>query len=87
VCQIASNASDFAAGSATAGTDRECAREMSLTRGSKRRGLLVPDMNPFDLALAAERVSQPVETIADEALNTLDARPLPDFRRIDLQLF
>jgi RNA:NAD 2'-phosphotransferase (TPT1/KptA family) len=31
-------------------------------------------MNPFDLALAAQRVGQPVETVADDAVNALDAR-------------
>ena len=43
------------------------------TRG-EGRDLLVPDMNPFDLALAAKRVGQPVQAVANNAINPLDAR-------------
>src|SRR5262249_30283271 len=42
---------------------------MSLATGANPRDLLVPDMNPFDLALAAKRVGQPVETVIDYTVN------------------
>src|SRR5262249_39111855 len=45
---------------AAAGADRELTREMGLATGGKRGDLLVPDVNPFDLALAAQRVGQSV---------------------------
>src|SRR5262249_41119188 len=60
--------------SAAAGADRELTREMGLGTGGKRRDLLVPDMNPFDLALMAQRVGQPVEAVADDAVNAFDSR-------------
>src|SRR5262244_4465629 len=62
------------AGPAAAGADRKLTGEMGFARGGKRCDLLVPDMNPFDLALMAQRVGQPVETVADDAVNALDSR-------------
>src|SRR5215467_6174799 len=62
------------AGSAAAGADCELTREVGFARGGKRCDLLVPDMNPFDLALLAQRVGEPVETVADDAINALDSR-------------
>src|SRR5438105_14310287 len=59
--------------SAAAGADRELTREMGLATGGNR-DLLVPDMNPFDLALTAQRVGQPVETVTDDAINPFDPR-------------
>ena len=56
------------------GADRELTGEMGFAGGGKRRDLLVPDMNPFDLALLAQRVGQPIETVADDAVNALDSR-------------
>ena len=46
---------------------------MRLGAGGERCHLLMPDMNPFDLALAAQRVGQPVETVADDAVNPFDS--------------
>jgi hypothetical protein len=60
--------------SAAARADRELTREMGLATGGKRRDLLVPDVNPFDLALAAQRVGQPVEAVTDDAVNAFDSR-------------
>src|SRR6516225_11396521 len=60
--------------SAAAGADRELTREMGLATGGERRDLLVPDVNPFDLALASQRVGQPVEAVADDAVNAFDSR-------------
>src|SRR6516162_10022476 len=62
------------AGPAAAGANRELTREMGFARGGKRCDLLVPDMDPFDLALLAQRVGEPVETVADDAVNALDSR-------------
>jgi hypothetical protein len=42
----------------------------------------VPDMDPLDLALAAKRVRQPVETIADNAIDSLGARRDEDSREL-----
>jgi len=42
--------------------------------GRKRRDLLVPNVDPFDLALAADGVSQPVDTVAYDAVYTLHSR-------------
>src|SRR5262245_4702553 len=60
------------AGSAAAGTNCELARKMGLTAGGESCGLFVPDMNPFELALAAQRVGQPIKAIADDAVNPFD---------------
>src|SRR2546430_6302076 len=62
------------AGPAAAGADRELTGEMGFAGGGKRRDFLVPGVNPFDLALMAQRVGQPVETVADDAVNALDSR-------------
>ena len=48
------------AGPAAAGADRELTGEMGFAGGGKRRDLLVPDMNPFDLALLAQRSVSPL---------------------------
>jgi hypothetical protein len=45
---------------------------MGLATGGKRRDLLVSDMNPLDLALAAERVGESIETVADDAIDPFD---------------
>src|SRR6202167_6823358 len=58
--------------SAAAGADREITREMRLRTSCKGRDLLVPDMNPFDLSLATQRVCQTIEAIADDATDALD---------------
>jgi len=62
------------AGSAAAGADCEAIGEMRLRAGRKCRDLLVADMEPFDLALAADRVRQAIEAVADNALDPLHAR-------------
>src|SRR5262249_43627034 len=60
--------------SAAAGADRELTREMGLATGGKRGDLLLPDVNPSDLALAAQRVGQPVEAVADDAVIAFASR-------------
>src|SRR5262249_26853649 len=59
---------------AAAGADRELTREMGLGTGCKGCAFLVPDMNPFDLALTAQRVGQPVETVTDDPVNAFNSR-------------
>src|SRR5262249_19670551 len=59
---------------AAAGAPRELTREMGFATGGERRALLVPDMNPFDLALPAQRVGEPVEAVTDDAVNAFDSR-------------
>src|SRR5712672_4074912 len=61
------------AGSAAAGADRKLSREVRLGTGCESRDLFVPHMHPFDLALAADRIGQAVQAVADDAIDTLDA--------------
>ena len=62
------------AGPAAAGADGELTRQMRLGTRREGRDLLVPDMDPFDLTLAAKRVGQPVQAVANNAINPLDTR-------------
>src|SRR5690242_4689220 len=48
---------------AASGADGQGAGEVGLRPGGEGRDLLVPDMDPFDLALAAQRIGQPVEAV------------------------
>jgi hypothetical protein len=41
--------------------------------GRESRDLLVPHVHPFDLGLAADRVGQPVQAVADDAIDPLHA--------------
>ena len=59
---------------AATGADGEFTCQMRFGARREGRDFLVPDMNPFDLALAAKRVGQPVQAIADNAINPLDPR-------------
>jgi hypothetical protein len=61
------------AGTAAAGADRELTRQMRLGTSREGRNLLVPDVDPLDLALAAERVGEPVQAVADNAIDPLHA--------------
>ena len=55
-------------GSAAAGADGEFTGEMGLGAGCEGGDFLMPDMNPFDLALAAQRVGDPMlRAVADDA--------------------
>jgi hypothetical protein len=49
---------------------RELAGQMRLGAGGKRRAFLVPDVNPVDLAGAAQRVGEAVQRIADDAIES-----------------
>ena len=59
---------------AAARADGELTRQMRF--GARREGgyLLVPDVEPLDLALSANRIGQPVEAVADDAVNALRFR-------------
>jgi hypothetical protein len=59
---------------ATARAHREFARQMSLGACGESGNLLVPDMDPIDLALPANRVGQTVEAIANDSVYSLYAR-------------
>jgi hypothetical protein len=48
----------------------------------ERRNLLVPDMNPLDLALPAQRVGQPIQAVADYAVDPLDTGCSEGFREL-----
>ena len=67
---------------AAAGADGELTRQMRLGAGRERRDLLVPDMDPLDLALPANRVGQPVQAVADNAIDPLDTGCDEDFREL-----
>src|SRR3981189_1033602 len=61
------------AGAAAAGANGKLTGQMGLGTCREGRDLLVPDVHPFDLALAAQRVGEPVQAIADDAVNSLHA--------------
>ena len=46
---------------------------MRLGTSCEGRDLLVPDVDPLDLALSPQRVGEAVEAIADNAIDPLDA--------------
>ena len=60
--------------SAAPRADGEFARQMRLGAGRERGDLLVPDMNPLDLALPTNGIGQTVEAVADDAVDAFDAR-------------
>src|SRR5271154_2344220 len=59
---------------ATAGAHGEIPRQMRLRACREGGDLLVPDMDPLDLPLPADRVGQAIEAIADDSIDSLDAR-------------
>src|ERR1700733_10933240 len=62
------------AGATAASANGELARQMRLGAGRERGDLLVPDVDPLDLALPAQGVGEAVEAVADNAIDPLDAR-------------
>ena len=70
------------AGSAAPGADRELARQMRFGARCKSGDLLMPDMNPLDFGLPAERVGQAVQAVADDAIDPLDARRSQNLREL-----
>src|SRR5262245_20970310 len=65
---------------AATGADRKLAGEMRLGAGGEGRGFLVAHMNPVDAFDAAQRVGEPVERIAYDAVDTPDTGLLQRFR-------
>jgi len=55
------------------GANGELTRQMRFRPRRKGRHLLVPDMHPLDLALAANGIGDAVEAVADNAVDPLDA--------------
>jgi hypothetical protein len=60
-------------GPAAASTNGELTRQMCLGTSREGRDLLVPDVDPLDLAMSPQRVGEAVEAIADNAIDPLDA--------------
>ncbi len=60
-------------GPAAAGADGELTRQMRLGARRESCDLLVAHVDPLDLALAPQRVGQPVQAVADDAIDALDA--------------
>src|SRR3981081_991723 len=56
---------------AAPGADRKLACQMCFSTGRESRDLLMPHMYPFDLALATDRIGQPIQAIADDAIYPL----------------
>ena len=52
--------------------DRELAGQVRLGARRESGNFLVSDMHPFDLALAPNRVGQPVQAVADNTVDPLD---------------
>ncbi len=57
---------------AAAGADRQGVGQMGLGPGREGGHLLVTHVNPFDLALATDRVGQAVQAVADDAVDALN---------------
>src|ERR1700722_9684789 len=56
-----------------AGTDREATRDVCFTGGCEGSHLLMPHMHPFDAAPLSQRLRETVQTVSDDAINSLDA--------------
>jgi hypothetical protein len=59
--------------SAASRANSKLARQMRFSTRGERRDLLVPDVDPFDLASATKGVRQAIETITDDTVDPLDA--------------
>jgi hypothetical protein len=70
------------AGSTASGADRKLACQIRLGAGRESRDLLVAHMHPFDLGLAADRIGQPVQAIADDVIDPLHAGCSEDFCKL-----
>ena len=62
--------------SAAARAHRELARQRRLRRGGERRGFLVPDMGPGDIAVPAQGVGEPVQRVPWYPVHPAHARRL-----------
>ncbi len=73
--------------SAAAGANGELTREMGFGASGERRDLLVPHVNPLDLALTAYGVRQAVQAVANNAVDPLDARRSEGFDKLFCHCF
>src|SRR5476651_1959431 len=55
-------------------TNRKVTCQMSFSARRKGCYFLVPDMNPLDLALPANRVRQTIEAVSNDSVDPLDTR-------------
>src|ERR1700722_12046720 len=68
--------------SATSRANGQAAGQMRLGACREGGNFFVPDMDPFDLALPAERIRQTVQAVADNAIDPLDACCGQSFREL-----
>jgi hypothetical protein len=69
-------------GSATARADRKITSEVGVRARREGRDFLMPDMDPFDLALATDHIGQAVEAVPDDAVNPFDSGCYERFREL-----
>ena len=67
---------------ATTGADRQLARQVRFRTRGESGNLLMPNMNPLDLALATQLVGQTVKTVANDAVYPLDTRCSENFHEL-----
>jgi hypothetical protein len=70
------------AGAAAPGADRKLSRQVRLRTGRESCDLLVPDMHPLDLALAADRIGQSIQAVANDAIYPLHAGSSEGFHEL-----
>jgi hypothetical protein len=58
---------------AASGAYGQCAGQMRFGAGRECSNLFMPHMKPRDLGLAAQRIGQPIQAVADDAIDPLDA--------------
>jgi hypothetical protein len=62
------------AGSAASRSYRKFTGEMRVRSSGKGRHFLVTNVKPFDFAVAADGIGYSIQAVADNAIDTLDAR-------------
>jgi hypothetical protein len=67
---------------ATTSADRQFARQVRFRTRGESGNLLMPNMNPLDLSVATQRVSQTVKTVPDNAVYPPDTRRSEDFHEL-----
>ncbi len=67
---------------AAAGADGERSGQMRFGAGREGGHLLVADMHPLDLGLAANGIGQAVEAVANNTIDSFDTRRGNSFRKL-----
>jgi len=67
---------------AAARADGQLSRQMRLGAGRECGDLLVPYVEPLDLAMAADGIRQSIEAVADNAIDALDTRGSQRFHEL-----